>query len=334
MDVALLVSGTVLLFTGLALRYRQHSHQPRPVLYAKRKYHASLMPFIESFATEGSSSLDEHFDFPQTKKPYIEKKTGLLLEQNPDEAPIHPQEPDAGQNNLDRVCLRGTGGEKECYWVAQIGDGSEAHAARMLSNARHLFHNIKTYCETNKIFNSLVERHANVAIKESDPPNNGITSFTMEKQIVSLCLRGEDKKLTEWVFLAYVALHELAHVATNDIKNSHSTRFWVNFRVIQVIARAKGWWTPDPNNFKFRYCRNVDVHHIMPEKPDEHSQDYNEIIGDLQKNKPECDSPCHLWIPKYQNGTCKNKILHTILVRLPRDSQGDLEGFNYTSRTW
>jgi hypothetical protein len=59
----------------------------------------------------------------------------------------------------------------------------------------------------------------------------GYTSFTVNKgERIVLCLRQADKTFVDKNVLLYVAIHELAHLATDE--TGHTPKFWENFRWI------------------------------------------------------------------------------------------------------
>ena len=309
MDVLFVLTGMALFGTGLFLNHKKKG-KPNTATKQRRTEH-----FV------GESIFDTLPPLPAR-----ENSPGEAREQNPEKPPIKGKEPQ--ESELTHICTK----KGNCFWVASVGDGTEIVAAELLSKCRIFFTLMKNYCQKNKIFNSLVRRHENVSIKESDPPvGSDVTSYTMDKQVVSLCLRGDNKKLTDWVFVAYVALHEYAHVATNG--TAHDAHFWINFRCLQVIARAQGYWKPDPDNFKFKYCRNIDVEHQMPPSPDPNCDEYKEIINTLQNNTPECDAPFSTWIAENENGKIRNSILRSILYKLPAD-KGYKDAFSYSQGTW
>ena len=49
---------------------------------------------------------------------------------------------------------------------------------------------------------------------------------------MSFCLLDEDKKFNS---LMFIALHELAHIATKDI--GHTFKYWENFKFILQCSR-------------------------------------------------------------------------------------------------
>eukprot|EP00798_Chlamydomonas_sp_ICE-L_P029494 gene29494-biopygen5407 len=59
----------------------------------------------------------------------------------------------------------------------------------------------------------------------------GYTSYSVNKgEKIVLCLRQKDKTLVDENVLMYVAIHELGHLATDEV--GHTQKFWDNFKWI------------------------------------------------------------------------------------------------------
>jgi hypothetical protein len=67
---------------------------------------------------------------------------------------------------------------------------------------------------------------ANNLKEGADDAGNGVTSYTINKNKITLCLRNAGK-LVDINTLMFVAIHELGHVVTHEIH--HTPTFWSNF---------------------------------------------------------------------------------------------------------
>lgn len=67
----------------------------------------------------------------------------------------------------------------------------------------------------------------------------GYTSYSVNKgEKIVLCLRQKDKTLVDENVLMYVAIHELGHLATDEV--GHTQKFWDNFKWILEEAIGIG----------------------------------------------------------------------------------------------
>lgn len=82
----------------------------------------------------------------------------------------------------------------------------------------------------------------------------GYTSYSINKgEKIVLCLRQRDKKLVDENIIMYVAVHELSHLATDEI--GHTQKFWDNFKWILQEAIDIGLYTKvDFDNNPQSYC--------------------------------------------------------------------------------
>ncbi len=65
--------------------------------------------------------------------------------------------------------------------------------------------------------------------------------------------RKKNGKLIDNNTLTYVALHELAHIATESV--GHTDEFWENFKFLLIEANSINIYTPvDYKNKPARYC--------------------------------------------------------------------------------
>ena len=71
------------------------------------------------------------------------------------------------------------------------------------------------------------------------------TSYSVNKEKILFCLIARDEKgdLIDDNTLSYVGIHELGHLATDEI--GHTDTFWVNFKWLLKIARDNGLYIYD-----------------------------------------------------------------------------------------
>ena len=92
-------------------------------------------------------------------------------------------------------------------------------------------------------------------VMSENAPGGQYTSYTVNKgDNVYMCLRNpDDNKFINDNILMFVALHELAHVATKSV--GHTQEFWNNFRFLLKHAIDKGYYTYQPYHIKpVEYC--------------------------------------------------------------------------------
>ena len=87
-------------------------------------------------------------------------------------------------------------------------------------------------------------------------PNSVHTAYSENKgEKLAFCLDTErtDGKLIDLNTLTFVALHELAHIATKSI--GHTDEFWTNFKFLITVANKINVYSPvDYANKPHRYC--------------------------------------------------------------------------------
>jgi hypothetical protein len=102
----------------------------------------------------------------------------------------------------------------------------------------------------------LLNRYNPDNLAENSPLDpSGDTSYTIDKgSVLALCLRSrEDHNLHDFDTLMFVALHEMAHIAT-DVTD-HPPEFWSTFRWLLDEARdARIFAAPDFNRYPTTYC--------------------------------------------------------------------------------
>ena len=114
-----------------------------------------------------------------------------------------------------------------------------------------------------KAVRQLLARYNPDNLAENSPKDpSGDTSYTLDKgAIVAICLRERDRAhddIHDLGTLTFVTLHEMAHIAVDDI--DHPPRFWSAFRFLLEEAEAAGIYTsPRYAQAPRRYCGvNID----------------------------------------------------------------------------
>jgi hypothetical protein len=84
-------------------------------------------------------------------------------------------------------------------------------------------------------------------LKKDIPIREGTESYTMNKKSITMCLKNpKTGDYYSWNTLAYVALHELAHVVTKQKeKDKHGPIFTKNFLRILKKAKGLGYYNPE-----------------------------------------------------------------------------------------
>jgi predicted metal-dependent hydrolase len=97
--------------------------------------------------------------------------------------------------------------------------------------------------------------------------NEKYTSYSVDKKKIIFCLRARDKSgnLTDINTLTYVAIHELAHLATVEV--GHTEKFWKNFKWLLQIAEKNGIYNyVDYSSSPQPYCGIVISSNILDRK--------------------------------------------------------------------
>ena len=100
-------------------------------------------------------------------------------------------------------------------------------------------------------------RNTRVTIHESDPTKKG-NSYTISKQEIHMCLRGEDNvSFTDINTLKFVFLHELAHVVNSSY--GHDKDFWETFEFLLNKSIEIGHYNAvDYDAHHKKYC-NIEI---------------------------------------------------------------------------
>eukprot|EP00798_Chlamydomonas_sp_ICE-L_P026543 gene26543-biopygen12900 len=133
------------------------------------------------------------------------------------------------------------------HGVIVPGQRGEPHGAHQL--VQHL---VAKYPK-NKVVRQLYDNYNPDALSEGGA-ELGYTSYSVNKgEKIVLCLRQRDHELVEENILMYVAIHELGHLATDEV--GHTPKFWSNFKWILGEAMSIGLYTKvDFDNEPKKYC--------------------------------------------------------------------------------
>jgi hypothetical protein len=135
------------------------------------------------------------------------------------------------------------------YLVQKARDSGKAAdmLARMNQRAQSLVDAMKRDHASDGRTERLVERYDPDAVSEGGE-EAGYTSYSINKgEKIVLCLRARGTgdvspgKIEDINTLMYVFLHELAHLATEEV--GHTPPFWDNFRFILDVAEAEGLYS-------------------------------------------------------------------------------------------
>jgi hypothetical protein len=131
------------------------------------------------------------------------------------------------------------------YLVRHLPDRQEAadFLARVNIKLSKLVHHLvaKFGLDSNKVVKQLYNNYNPDAFSEGGV-ELGYTSYSVNKgEKIVLCLRQKDKTFVDENTLMYVAIHELGHLATDEV--GHTKTFWDNFKWILQEAVAIGIYT-------------------------------------------------------------------------------------------
>lgn len=125
--------------------------------------------------------------------------------------------------------------------IKQKGAGSSEAAdalGKISSDIEALIRHMQEKYPTDERTHLMAKRFDPSSVSEGSA-HSGYTSYAVGKgQKLVLCLRQTDDSLAPVNVVFYVALHELAHLATKEI--GHGPVFWTNFKWILKEAIAIG----------------------------------------------------------------------------------------------
>jgi hypothetical protein len=145
------------------------------------------------------------------------------------------------------------------YLVQNLQD--KQVAADTLAQIRSNLEKVVEHMRNHKKYNRddrvrrLVEKFNPNNMMETEPDSK-YTSYSVNKgEKIHMCLRSRDgqNRIEEMNTLMFVALHELAHIATKSV--GHTKEFWNNFRFLLERGIEIGVYTPvDYSKEPKSYC--------------------------------------------------------------------------------
>ena len=128
--------------------------------------------------------------------------------------------------------------------------------AKVTEKASQIVEYLKNKYPENDIVKRLIDGFNPDTIKET-LPNSKHTAYTENKKNMYFCLNVKkdnvESELIDEHTLMFVALHEMAHIATKSI--GHKSEFWENFRFLLEEAKAAGLHEPvNYRNEPAEYC--------------------------------------------------------------------------------
>ena len=128
---------------------------------------------------------------------------------------------------------------------------------RLIEILRHLRDNYDGDNNDEKVFiKKLLARYNFDNLVENSPTNfKNDTSYTINKgSVLALCLRDKKtNKIHDLNTLTFVALHEMTHIALEDV--NHPRSFWVLFKFLLKEAEKSGVYTSRNYSIKPKvYC--------------------------------------------------------------------------------
>jgi hypothetical protein len=130
--------------------------------------------------------------------------------------------------------------DRRRYLVRKLRDSQKAADALARVNAKLqalVRHMVAKFGTTDESVRRLYENYDPDALSEGSE-ESGYTSYSVNKgEKIVLCIRQRDerKTLVDDNVVAYVAIHELAHLMTYD-EVGHTPAFWANFRTLLAEA--------------------------------------------------------------------------------------------------
>jgi hypothetical protein len=141
------------------------------------------------------------------------------------------------------------------YLMRRLPDRQEAADMMANINAKliRLVEHLVAKFPNNPVVNQLY-RNYNPDVLSEGGVELGYTSYSVNKgEKIILCLRQRDHSLVQENIVMYVAIHELSHLATDEI--GHTKKFWENFKWILQEAVSIGIYKKvDFDNQPQKYC--------------------------------------------------------------------------------
>lgn len=126
------------------------------------------------------------------------------------------------------------------YLVQDLPDKAAAadHLARINTAVQTLILQLQDAAKEDERVRLLAMRYNPDNVSEGSP-QSGYTSYSVNKgEKLVVCIRQKDGSFADMNDVTYVVVHELAHLATDEI--GHTPKFWENFRFLLQHAVGLG----------------------------------------------------------------------------------------------
>ena len=134
------------------------------------------------------------------------------------------------QLNVEATTVKASNGRE--YVVVETPSKSEAaeKLATITSRVEHFIAKLNVEFAEDPRVKLLTRRYKSDNVSEGTS-KNGFTSYSVNKgERIVLCIRQRDGQFADDNDVFYVTVHELAHLATNDI--GHTDNFWKTFKFL------------------------------------------------------------------------------------------------------
>jgi predicted metal-dependent hydrolase len=154
---------------------------------------------------------------------------------------------------------------KNTYLVRRVGDSQAAAdylediADRLEKLVKYLTLKYSDRDEVKRLFSNFNKKN----ISEGSPESN-YTSYSVNKgERIVLCIRQKnDNSFVDKNLIMYVAIHELAHLACDDV--GHTAKFWDTFKFLLTEAVEAGLYVKeDYSKSPQPYCGITVTHSII-----------------------------------------------------------------------
>lgn len=155
-------------------------------------------------------------------------------------------------NEIERVVSKVDGRK---YIVRKLDDSQQAAnlLARINKDLLALIHHMMAKYPNREDAKRLYQNFNPDSISEGSI-DSGYTSYSVNKgEKIILCIRQKDNSFVSQNVLMYVAIHELAHLMTEEV--GHTDTFWDNFKfLLEEAIKINLYVKVDFNNAPKDYC--------------------------------------------------------------------------------
>jgi hypothetical protein len=155
-----------------------------------------------------------------------------------------------------RCIISSVDGEEYCVRDREKSQEAVNLLARVVNKCNHLVSHLKETKAEHPITKRLVKGYNPKSIRETLPTSSHTAYSENKGEKMAFCLskmKNSNKKLIDLNTLTFVALHEVAHIATISV--GHTQEFWQNFKYLLDRAVDLGIYSPvDYKNEPTGYC--------------------------------------------------------------------------------